>query len=545
MESSPSGENSNPNSSTSSSRRHRRTGEDLHVQVDPAAVANESPSSIYPPKQAGSFDGNFNNGTGIPRPPMSADHARSFSWSLGANGYPTPMPYPYPFPSPYGSSSYQGYIDYSAMAASAAAAQQQQQQQEQHFHRVSGHKRSHSCGSPSSYGSLDSLPPTIPTNTNQRRSGDFSPRNELMKLAGSNSTPKGHHRRRSSSTSPQISPRTNSADLQQPSQRVSFSGNLPGGPTTIHGNSSNVGAGGEAVYLAQQKRRSGLKKEHSSRKMHMRQQSAQLFMEDYKGIEQIPACRDILFLMLFVFHLLGIVYLGNTYGFIEEPDNSTLLDDDEEPVTIMYNNVIYMACISGAFAVFVSACALFLMMAIAKKIVQVALILAITLSFVWGTIGIGFSPRIVVPASGFVALLLTVAYAFIVWDRIPFVASNLDAGLHGIRANLGLVFLAFVFQALALGWSVYFTFVVGGVYNALVTGNIDLTMKNSGNAKMAIYIGLGISYYWTMHVISVRRKASSPPPRKNSIYSTHKSIKFLFNSHSYFTRISYKLLLRV
>lgn len=341
-----------------------------------------------------------------------------------------------------------------------------------------------------------------------------------MKLAGgggnggNNQTPKTQNRRASSHSPTHISPRNSFSELPpmqfNSSMRGSFSMTEDASPRGVifprkpsPSYKSSNGGGGEAVYLAQQKTRKGSsKRQPSTRKMHMRQKSAQLFMEDVKGQEQIPACRDILFLMLFVFHLLGIFYLGRTYGFIEVPENSSILDDDDEPVAIMYNNVIYIACISGAFAVLISACALFLMMAIAKKIVQVALILTITLSFVWGTIGIGFSPRIVVPASGFVALLLSVAYAFIVWDRIPFVASNLDAGLHGIRANLGLVFLAFIFQAMAVGWSVYFTFVVGGVYNALVTGNIDFTIMNGERTKITIFALLALSYYWTMHVIS-------------------------------------------
>ena len=234
--------------------------------------------------------------------------------------------------------------------------------------------------------------------------------------------------------------------------------------------------------------------------MHMRQQSAQLFMENVKGQEQIPACRDILFLMLFVFHLLGIVYLGNAYGYEAERYHN----DADGDVTIFYSNILYMVCLCGAVAVAISACMLFLFMAIAKRIVQVALIVAITLSFAWGTVGVGFSPSILVPAIGFVALLLTVAYTFIVWDRIPFVAANLDTALHGIRANLGLVLVAFCFQALSLLWSVYFGFVLVGVYDSILVGDIEFESVDVENAKVVIYIGLGLSYYWTIHVLMVR-----------------------------------------
>ena len=232
--------------------------------------------------------------------------------------------------------------------------------------------------------------------------------------------------------------------------------------------------------------------------MHMRQRSAQLFMEDVKGVEQLPACRDIIFLMLFVFHLLGIVYLGNAYGYEALRFHDEM--DSDSPVTIIYSNVIYISCLSGILAVFISALALLLMAALARKIVQIALILTITLSFAWGTMGIGLSPKKVVPATGIIALALSVAYTFIVWDRIPFAAANLNAGLNGIRANPGAVVIAFCFQFLALGWSIYYTYVVVGVYDALEVGDIDVTFSEM---KVLVYAALAISYYWTLHVFLV------------------------------------------
>lgn len=143
--------------------------------------------------------------------------------------------------------------------------------------------------------------------------------------------------------------------------------------------SSRSGLGGEAVFMAQ--KRTKHRKGQSSRKMHMRQKSAQLFMEDVKGVDQIPSCRDIIFLLLFVFHLLGIVYLGNTYGYEALRYHES---DSDASVTIVYQNLVFVSLLSGVFAILVSALVLLTMMAVAKKIVQIALILTITLSFAWG-----------------------------------------------------------------------------------------------------------------------------------------------------------------
>lgn len=142
--------------------------------------------------------------------------------------------------------------------------------------------------------------------------------------------------------------------------------------------------GGEAVYLAQKRH-----KTESSRRKHMRQHSAQLFMEDIKGVQQSPACRDVVFLLLFVFHLFFIIYLGNLYS--KESVRSHPEEEEEEYslVTIYYQNLLYLSCISGAFAVGISSLLLGVMAMFARYFVQVALVVVITLSFTWGTIGIG------------------------------------------------------------------------------------------------------------------------------------------------------------
>ena len=205
-------------------------------------------------------------------------------------------------------------------------------------------------------------------------------------------------------------------------------------------------------------------KHHSRRKMHMRQKSAQLFMEDTKGVQQPLACRDVLFYLLFVVHIIGVLYLGAHYSRDALMVNKTA---DEWTVNVDYRNLIFVAALCGAFAVTLSILTLLVMTVIVRRLVQVSLILAIALSFAWGTIGIGVSPKPVVPITGFIALALSVGYTFVVWDRIPFASANLLAGLTGVRRHAGTVLVALFFQFLALIWSIYYTFVVIGVYDAL------------------------------------------------------------------------------
>jgi len=274
------------------------------------------------------------------------------------------------------------------------------------------------------------------------------------------------------------------------------------------------GGGGGEPFLAESfgrtSPRKGSHRRHGSmRKMHMRQQSVQLFMEDVRGSVQPKRCRDALFAILFFAQVALMIVIGVTYGPEAIRDNSGEVvskeeqegegaEGVEEGLHVTYRNVFLVACMCGAFAAALSALALVVMTLIARRLVQVALVLSIGMAFAWGTIGIGLSPKTFVPVTGIIALALTVGYTFVVWDRIPFAAANLRTALAGIRSNLGAVAVAFLFQALALGWSIYYTFAVIGLYDAIENGDVNV---GGTTAKVFVYIGLGVAYYWTFQVI--------------------------------------------
>jgi hypothetical protein len=375
-----------------------------------------------------------------------------------------------------------------------------------------GHRRSHSGNAPISYGSFDDGA-RPQTNTSK-----FSPRQEIMKLSKGYSSrplqqqqqqqqpmPRNDSFNRGGGMSPRVSP--GASALRQPQQgyshenlHVSFS---PSTPThnsgfvtsSVRGFDPDQKFTGEAVFQANRR--------NKSRKMHMRQQSAQIFMEPVKGVRQEAACRDVFFVLLFLLHLSGVGFLGSMYGhdayigehYVESGDP----EKDLEYLSFSYRNVIYVTGLCGLFGVAVSTLALVIMTMIVKRLVQVSLILTIALSFAWGTIGIGVSPQNVVPITGIIALMLSVGYTLIVWDRLPFAAANLQAGMSGVKANSGTVIIAFAFQGLSLWWTIYFVYVLMGVYNAVDRGELDV----SGNMTIVMYVLLGISYYWTYQVLLV------------------------------------------
>ena len=384
------------------------------------------------------------------------------------------------------------------------------------------HRRSFSSGAanPGMHEDFFKPPEGMPPPPPPRQPEQFSPRTEFMKLAGgfqrSPSSPSG--RKMSpmpyAPQSPHGTPRASSMrgfSSSNMENTVSFSPHVSvsphpqsaygsidmnNAPTSTQLPDFPSSTGGEAVFLTQ---KSGQRHRESTRKRHMRQQSAQLFMEDVKGTQQPLACRDIVFLLLFLFHIVGVAFLATTYGNVAL-DQKSQIEIGEGNVELYYFNLVYVAGMSGFFAVAASLMALGLMTIIARRFVQVALVLAVTISFAWGTIGIGLSPKNIVPITGFIALALSVAYTFIVWDRIPFCAANLVTALSGIKANSGTLVIAICFQIFCFAYCIFYALVVVGVHDAILEDKLHLSSDMQG----FVYAMLGISFYWTYHVILVR-----------------------------------------
>ena len=253
---------------------------------------------------------------------------------------------------------------------------------------------------------------------------------------------------------------------------------------------------------------------------HMRQNSVNLYMESFKGEKQPKSFKDVMWGILFVLQLVVMCMVGLKYGpealvptaddlgpgdgLEDDTDLEPLLEgdlnDDDSKIVLAYQNIVKMAYTCGAFAIIISALALAFMMAMSRRLVYVALVLSIGVSFAWGTIGIGISPKSFVPITGIIALMLTVGYMFVVWDRIPFASANLTTALTGVRDNLGLVGVAFLFQFLTLLCSIYYTITFVGLHDAMHNGELK---GLSDNMMWGLDILLLVSYYWTYQVLRV------------------------------------------
>jgi len=287
-----------------------------------------------------------------------------------------------------------------------------------------------------------------------------------------------------------------------------------GSQTSHEQNSSRVYASenkGEREALLAQQMEGGVAGLSLRPNLLMRENSANVnnFMKSCKGEKQPKSCKDVLFGMLFLTKLAVMFVAGAKFGpqalvmTSEELGPGEGMEDDDivdynSHVLLAYQNIIKMASMCGAFAMIVSALALAFMVAMSRRLVYVALVMSIGVSFVWGTIGIGISPNSFVPVTGIVALMLTVGYMFVVWDRIPFASANLTTALTGVRDNLGLVGVALFFQFLALLTSIYFCFTYVGLRNAMLNGQLANLSDSWRNVVLSLLV---VSYLWTYQVL--------------------------------------------
>jgi hypothetical protein len=110
-----------------------------------------------------------------------------------------------------------------------------------------------------------------------------------------------------------------------------------------------------------------------------------------------------------------------------------------------------------------SAASLSVMMQYAEQLVKIALIFSVGTSLAAGIVGF-MKGNMLLGGLGLLSFAVVWCYAYVVWARIPFAATNLNTALSAVRANMGLTVASFAFSGVALGWTTLWS---PGIGNAL------------------------------------------------------------------------------
>lgn len=172
-----------------------------------------------------------------------------------------------------------------------------------------------------------------------------------------------------------------------------------------------------------------------------------------------------------------------------------------------FRTVMSIAGITGFYACILSLFTVGFMLIIAKSLIQTALIFCIILSLAWGIIGYALAPQhVLVPLLGCIAVILLVGYTVVVWDRIPFAATNLHTALCAMRSTADITLLGMSMIGLSFAWCLVWCMAfIGLVDTSDECSPSDKNCREHLNHSHAfLYIMFVFSFCWTNLVIKVR-----------------------------------------
>ena len=233
-------------------------------------------------------------------------------------------------------------------------------------------------------------------------------------------------------------------------------------------------------------------------------------------------CRDVFFSILFYLHLVGVMYAGVVYAPLAAQEASNggerrlvvlpmMMTGDrwlqEEGGEYDGNNnnneagdievdpsaLLGVLVIAGILSFIFASLALGFMMRHAETLVKLALWFNIILFAVMGIFSLLGGA---VPAALMFLLFaaLSAYYAWRVWARIPFAASNLVTAVSAVKANMGLSLYAYWSVILLFVWSI--VWMVSASSTIYVTGNCNAEGECESVNGGLVFLFM-VSYYWT------------------------------------------------
>lgn len=141
------------------------------------------------------------------------------------------------------------------------------------------------------------------------------------------------------------------------------------------------------------------------------------------------------------------------------------------------------------------------MMSCAECLIKTAMILnvLITVASAVGSLLSGMVELVIVSS---VMAVVTLFYTCCVWNRIPFAAANLTTAVTAVRANIGLLFHAFMSVILVFAWFILWVPTVLAVTTVFGNESCDENGECSTTLNGLVLFFLLLSHHWTVGVIT-------------------------------------------
>ncbi len=191
----------------------------------------------------------------------------------------------------------------------------------------------------------------------------------------------------------------------------------------------------------------------------------------------------------------------NTYS--DDPFGAPL-ENWAKDIHVDYKNAFNLSCITALYATSLSALSIGMMMILGKALIPTVLCLGVIICIGFATIGSVLTPYSCIPIIGLLALILSLGYSVVVWERIPFASTNLNTALCGVKSSADVLLVAFVMMIMAFLWTIGWAIAFLGVYDVYLDKNSEYGVNNSITwYGICIYVGMCISYFWTINVMNV------------------------------------------
>jgi hypothetical protein len=171
---------------------------------------------------------------------------------------------------------------------------------------------------------------------------------------------------------------------------------------------------------------------------------------------------------------------------------------DDEVLDIDMDALLIVLCSAGLAGLVISTLAMSFMINFAEGLIKTALFFNIFVTAGMTIFALVAGETHVAILSG-LGFLFSAYYCYVVWNRIPFAASNLVTATTAVRSNSGLAFFAYTNFFVSFLWSICWA--VAFVATFYVLGECD----GDGNCEQEIngfvvFLFL-VSYFWTAQVV--------------------------------------------
>ena len=173
--------------------------------------------------------------------------------------------------------------------------------------------------------------------------------------------------------------------------------------------------------------------------------------------------------------------------------------EEAENIEVNPNGMFIMITVAIAAGIAFSTLSLTLLMKFAEPLIKVSILMNVFIGVVMALIGLikGLPEFLML---GLLVFTFASCYAYFVWNRIPFAATNLVTATTSVKSNIGVTFFAWIAIVVGGLWLVFWS--ITSYATIFILGQCDVAGYCQKDVNIMIIFLLLISLYWTQQIIS-------------------------------------------